>query len=171
LVKYRQLAENQAIGQPAPGSIFHKMVDLDDVRYPGVWVSRLLLSYLPEHPRASSRGRDRNTTASGDIAAAIFTNTVESASQLNHRFAPPTSSTRRPIGFEIPELIPDLVSTVRYTGRESVSSRGRRPDEFLAFIDADHDIPALLDVLRLALRAKQRGLCSATSAANLRPVN
>jgi len=60
----------------------------------------------------------------------------------------------RPIGFEIPDLIPDLVSTVRvHTGRESDLTREiASPGEFgLAFIDADHRHPwPLLDVLRLA---------------------
>jgi hypothetical protein len=62
--------------------------------------------------------------------------------------------TSRPIGFEIPELIPDLVQTVRvHTGRESDVVRDiAKPGEFgLAFIDADHRHPwPLLDVLRLA---------------------
>ncbi len=57
-------------------------------------------------------------------------------------------------GFEIPELIPDLVSTVRvHTGRESDFARevGTRDEFGLAFIDADHRHPwPLLDVLRLA---------------------
>jgi hypothetical protein len=60
----------------------------------------------------------------------------------------------RPIGFEIPDLIPDLVSTVRiHTGRESdVVREIAEPGEFgLGFIDADHRHPwPLLDVLRLA---------------------
>jgi predicted O-methyltransferase YrrM len=60
----------------------------------------------------------------------------------------------RPVGFEIPELIPDLVSTVRvHTQRKSDFARelGAREEFGLAFIDADHRHPwPLLDVLRLA---------------------
>lgn len=60
----------------------------------------------------------------------------------------------RPVGFEIPELIPDLASTVRvHPGRKSDFARELAArDEFgLAFIDADHRHPwPLLDVLRLA---------------------
>ena len=50
----------------------------------------------------------------------------------------------RPIGFEIPELIPDLASTVRvHTERKSdfVRELGRREEFAVAFIDADHRHP------------------------------
>lgn len=60
----------------------------------------------------------------------------------------------RPVGFEIPELIPELVSTVRvHSQRKSdfvrdLSAGGKFG---LGFIDADHRHPwPLLDVLRLA---------------------
>jgi predicted O-methyltransferase YrrM len=60
----------------------------------------------------------------------------------------------RPVGFEIPELIPELASTVRvHTQRKSdfvrdLSAAGKFG---LGFIDADHRHPwPLLDVLRLA---------------------
>ena len=67
----------------------------------------------------------------------------------------------RPIGFEIPGLIPNLVQTIRvHTGRESdVVHEIAARDEFgLAFIDADHRHPwPLLDVLRLAPYLQPRG--------------
>src|SRR5204863_8154811 len=91
------------------------------------------------------------------IAAAIYRQhgdntaiTVETIDSHTHC----SIATTRPIGFEIVELIPDLVSTVRiHTGRESDFVREiASPGEFgLAIIDADHRHRwPLLDVLRLA---------------------
>ncbi|MFN2623674.1 MAG: class I SAM-dependent methyltransferase [Chthoniobacterales bacterium] len=164
-IKYRQLAEE--LGHPdkipAPGEIefLHRMVDLDDVRYPGGIGSRdcffltALISILA--PRRVIEIGTLTGFSTAIIAAAIYhqhgdrsaiaVDTIDSHSHC-------IIDTTRPTGFEIPELIPDLVSTVRvHTGRESDLVREiAAPGEFgLAFIDADHRHPwPLLDVLRLA---------------------
>src|SRR4051794_8997946 len=163
-IKYRQLAEElgHAGKIPAPGEVefLHKMVDLDDVRYPGGIGSRdyffltCLVSILA--PRRVVEIGTLTGFSTAIIAAAV-----------HHQHGPQTGITvetidsqtycsidrSRPIGFEIPGLIPDLVSTVRvHTGRESdVLSEIAEPGEFgLAFIDADHRHPwPLLDVLRI----------------------
>jgi predicted O-methyltransferase YrrM len=165
-IKYRQLAEE--LGRPgkipAPGEVefLHKMVDLDDVRYPGGIGSRdyffltCLVSILAPHRVIEIGTLTGFSTAI--IAAAIDRQhgpasapiTVETIDAHTHC----SIDTTRPIGFEIPGLIPDLASKVRlHTGRESdVVREIARPGEFgLAFIDADHRHPwPLLDVLRLA---------------------
>ena len=164
-IKYRQLAEE--LGRPGkippPGEMdfLHAMVDLDDVRYPGGIGSRdyffltALVSILA--PRRVVEIGTLTGFSTAIIAAAIHrqhgrqdgitvdtidTHTVCSIDQT------------RPIGFEIAELVPDLVSAIRiHTGRESdcVRELARRDEFGLAFIDADHRHPwPLLDVLRLA---------------------
>ena len=179
-IKYRQLAEE--LGRPgkipAPGEMdfLHAMVDLDDVRYPGGIGSRdyffltALVSILA--PRRVIEIGTLTGFSTAIIAAAIHRQhgnalpgtglpgaglppgrtgiTVETIDSHTHCSIDET----RPIGFEIPELIPDLVSTVRvHTGRESdfVRELATRDEFGLAFIDADHRHPwPLLDVLRLA---------------------
>jgi predicted O-methyltransferase YrrM len=164
-IKYRQLAEElgHAGKIPAPGEMdfLHAMVDLDDVRYPGGIGSRdyffltALVSILA--PRRVIEIGTLTGFSTAIIAAAIYRQhgdssgiTVETVDSHTHCSIDNT----RPIGFEIAELIPDLVSTVRvHTGRESDVVRDlATPGEFgLAFIDADHRHPwPLLDVLRLA---------------------
>jgi predicted O-methyltransferase YrrM len=164
-IKYRQLAEELGYpGKiPAPGEVefLHAMVDLEDVRYPGGIGSRdyffltCLVSILA--PRRVIEIGTLTGFSTAIIAAAIYrqhgklnTITVDTIDSHTHC----SIDKSRPIGFEIPELIPDLVSTVRvHTGRESDLVREiAKPGEFgLAFIDADHRHPwPLLDVLRLA---------------------
>lgn len=165
-IKYRQLAEE--LGRPgrvpAPGEMdfLHAMVDLDDVRYPGGIGSRdyffltALVSILTPHRVVEIGTLTGFSTAI--IAAAVhrqhgsdsLTITVDTIDSHTHC----SIDTTRPIGFEIPDLIPDLVSTVRiHTGSESdfVTQIAKRGDFGLAFIDADHRHPwPLLDLLRLA---------------------
>jgi len=173
-IKYRQLAEE--LGHPgkipAPGEVefLHRMVDLDDVRYPGGIGSRdyffltCLVSILA--PRrvieigtltgfstaiiAAAIDRQHGPLSGGGLPSGRNEITVETVD--SHTVC--SIDKTRPIGFEIPELIPDLVSTVRvHTGRESdVVREIAAPGEFgLGFIDADHRHPwPLLDVLRLA---------------------
>ena len=169
-IKYRQLADE--LGHPgkipAPGEMdfLHAMVDRDDIRHPGGIGSRdyffltALVSILA--PRRVVEIGTLTGFSAAIIAAAIDRQygagtpsprdgvTVETIDAHTHC----SIDTTRPIGFEIPELIPDLVSTVRiHTGRESDYLRQiAAPGEFgLAFIDADHRHPwPLLDVLRLA---------------------
>jgi hypothetical protein len=169
-IKYRQLAEELGhIGKvPAPGEVdfLHEMVALDDARYPGGIGSRdcffltCLVSILA--PRRVIEIGTLTGFSTAIIAAAVHRQhgaglpsgrneiTVETIDSQTHCIIDRT----RPIGFEIPELIPDLVSSVRiHTGRESDFVREiAAPGEFgLAFIDADHRHPwPLLDVLRLA---------------------
>ena len=171
-IKYRQLAEELGCpGKiPAPGEMdfLHAMVDLDDVRYPGGIGSRdyffltALVSILA--PRRVIEIGTLTGFSTAIIAAAIYRQhgnksriTVDTIDSHTHCSIDQT----RPIGFEIPELIPDLASTVRvHTGRESDLVRELAAgDEFgLAFIDADHRHPwPLLDVLRLAPYVKNGG--------------
>ena len=164
-IKYRQLAEELGCpGKiPAPGEMdfLHAMVDLDDVRYPGGIGSRdyffltALVSILA--PRRVIEIGTLTGFSTAIIAAAIHRqhgNRSEIAVETIDSHTHCSIDQTRPIGFEIPDLIPDLVSTVRvHTGRESDFVREiASPDEFgLAFIDADHRHPwPLLDVLRLA---------------------
>src|SRR4051812_3050134 len=171
-IKYRQLAEE--LGHPgkipAPGEVdfLHKMVELDDVRYPGGIGSRdyffltCLVSILA--PRRVIEIGTLTGFSTAIIAAAIHHQhgqqpgiAVETIDSHTHCSIDET----RAIGFEIPELIPDLVSMVRvHTGRESdlVSEIATRDEFGLAFIDADHRHPwPLLDVLRLAPYIQSRG--------------
>jgi predicted O-methyltransferase YrrM len=171
-LKYRQLAEElgHAGKVPAPGEIefLHRMVDLDDVRYPGGIGSRdyffltCLVSILA--PRRVIEIGTLTGFSTAIIAAAIYHQhgirdgiTVDTVDSHTHC----SIDTSRPIGFEIAELIPDLVSTVRvHTGRESdVVAEIAAPGEFgLAFIDADHRHPwPLLDLLRLAPYLRKQG--------------
>jgi predicted O-methyltransferase YrrM len=170
--KYRQLAEELGHSGkvPAPGEVdfLHEMVALDDVRYPGGIGSRdyffltALVSILA--PRRVIEIGTLTGFSTAIIAAAIHRQhgknseiTVETIDSHTHCSIDQT----RPIGFEIPELIPDLVSSVRiHTGRESDFVREiAAPGAFgLAFIDADHRHPwPLLDVLRLAPCIKSGG--------------
>jgi hypothetical protein len=173
-IKYRQLAEELGHGGkvPAPGEVdfLHEMVALDDVRYPGGIGSRdyffltCLVSILA--PRrvieigtltgfstaiiAAAIHRQHGTPVAGIDDPGLHEITVETIDSQSHCII----DQKRPIGFEIPDLIPDLVSSVRiHPGRESDFVREiAAPGEFgLAFIDADHRHPwPLLDVLRLA---------------------
>ena len=171
-IKYRQLAEE--LGHPgkipAPGEVefLHRMVALDDVRYPGGIGSRdyffltCLVSILA--PRRVIEIGTLTGFSTAIIAGAVHRQhpdyagiTVDTIDSQTHCIIDES----RPIGFEIPELIPDLVSTVRiHTGRESDIVREiAQPGEFgLAFIDADHRHPwPLLDVLRLAAYVQPSG--------------
>ena len=164
-IKYRHLAEE--LGHPgkipAPREVdfLHEMVALDDVRYPGGIGSRdyffltCLVSILA--PRRVIEIGTLTGFSTAIIAAAIHRQhgirnevTVETIDSDIHC----SIDQSRPIGFEIPKLIPDLLSTVRvHTARESdiVCELGARAKFGLAFIDADHRHPwPLLDVLRLA---------------------
>lgn len=173
--KYRQLATELGYpGKiPAPGELdfLHAMVDLDDVRYPGGIGSRdyffltCLVSILA--PRRVVEIGTLTGFSAAIIAAAIDRQhrhadgaglpagrrqeiTVETIDYHTHCVIDETKE----VGFEIPNLIPDLASSVRiHTQRESDYVRELAAhDEFgLAFIDADHRHPwPLLDVLRLA---------------------
>jgi predicted O-methyltransferase YrrM len=171
-IKYRQLAEE--LGHPgkipAPGEVefLHRMVDHDDVRYPGGIGSRdyffltCLVSILA--PRRVIEIGTLTGFSTAIIAAAIHHQhpdhagiTVDTIDSQTHCII---DESRR-IGFEIPDLIPDLVSTIRiHTSRESdVVREIAKPGEFgLAFIDADHRHPwPLLDILRLAPNLQPRG--------------
>ena len=163
--KYRQLAEE--LGHPgkipAPGEVdfLHAMVDLEGVRYPGGIGSRdyffltCMVSILA--PRRVIEIGTLTGFSAAIIAAAIHRQhgahsgiTVETIDSLTHC----SIDTTRPIGFEIADLVPDLVASVRlHTGRGSDFAReiADRNEFGLAFIDADHRHPwPLLDVLRLA---------------------
>ncbi len=177
-IKYRQLAEELGCAGkvPAPGEMdfLRAMVALDNVRYTGGIGSRdyffltALVSILA--PRRVIEIGTLTGFSTAIIAAAIHRQhgpvvagiddpgipsgrndvTVDTIDSQTHCIIDKT----RPIGFEIPDLVPDLVSSVRiHTGRESDFVREiAAPGEFgLAFIDADHRHPwPLLDVLRLA---------------------
>lgn len=171
-IKYRQLAEELGYpGKiPAAGEMdfLHAMVDLDEVRYPGGIGSRdyffltALVSILA--PRRVIEIGTLTGFSTAIIAAAIYRQhgnnsaiTVETIDSHTHCSIDKT----RPIGFEIPDLIPELASTVRvHTGHESdlVRELAARHEFGLAFIDADHRHPwPLLDVLRLAPCVKDGG--------------
>lgn len=169
-IKYRQLAaELDHPGKiPAPGELdfLHAMVDRDDIRHPGGIGSRdyffltALVSILAPH-RVVEIGTLTGFSAA-IIAAAIHRQHGAGTPSCRPRITVETIDAHtycsidetRPIGFEIPELIPDLVSTVRvHTDRHSdfVREIATRDEFGLAFIDADHRHPwPLLDVLRLA---------------------
>ncbi len=166
-IKYRQLAEELGAPGKIPASgetdFLHAMVDRDQVRYPGGIGSRdyffltALLSILA--PRRVIEIGTLTGFSTAIIAAAVHRQhgtdsgdgiTVETIDCHTHCSIEPS----RPIGFEIGELVPDLVSTVRvHTGVDSnfVREIAARGEFGLAFIDADHRHPwPLLDVLRLA---------------------
>lgn len=171
-LKYRQLAaELDHPGKiPAREEIefLHRMVALDGVRYPGGIGSRdyffltCMVSILA--PRRVVEIGTLTGFSTAIIAAAIHhqhgirdqvtVETVDSQTQCS-------IDQSRPIGFEIPDLIPDLVSTVRiHSGRESdiVAEIAGRGKFGLAFVDADHRHPwPLLDLLRLAPWIESRG--------------
>lgn len=172
-IKYRQLAEElgRAGKIPARGEVefLHKMVDLDDVRYPGGIGSRdyffltCLVSILA--PRRVIEIGTLTGFSTAIIAAAIDRQhgagsppiTVDTVDAHTHC----SIDTTRAIGFEIPDLVPDLVSRIRvHAGRESDIVREiAAPGEFgLAFIDADHRHPwPLLDLLQLAPYVQRSG--------------
>ena len=155
---------------PPPGELdfLHAMVGREHARYPGGISARdyffltALVSILA--PRRVIEIGTLTGFSTAIIAAAIHRQHGNSGG-----ISVETIDTRaqciidetRPVGFEIPELIPDLVSTVRvHTRRESDFARelGARDEFGLAFIDADHRHPwPLLDVLRLAPYVQSRG--------------
>jgi predicted O-methyltransferase YrrM len=180
--KYRELATELGYAGkvPPPGELdfLHAMVEKENARYPGGISSRdyffltALVSIIAprrvveigtltgfsaaiiaaaihrQHPTPvipseveGPRGRSR------DPASPI---TIETIDALTYCLIDETKE----VGFEIPNLIPDLASTVRiHTGHESdyVRELAARDELGLAFIDADHRHPwPLLDVLRLA---------------------
>src|ERR1700730_12722183 len=118
---------------PPPGEqdFLHAMEHLDDVRYPGGIGARdfffltALVSILA--PRRVIEIGTLTGFSAAIIAAAIHREhgdsgeiSVETIDALTHCIVDET----RPIGFEIPELIPDLASTVRvHTGRKSDFAR------------------------------------------------
>ncbi|MDP9004510.1 MAG: class I SAM-dependent methyltransferase, partial [Verrucomicrobiota bacterium] len=171
-IKYRELAAELGCPEkiPAHGEMdfLHAMVDLDDVRYPGGIGSRdyffltALVSILA--PRRVMEIGTLTGFSAAIIAAAIYRQHGKrdgiSVETLDLRTECSIDETRK-IGFEIPELIPDLASTVRvHTQRESDFARelGARDEFGLAFIDADHRHPwPLLDVLRLAPYVQRGG--------------
>src|SRR5205814_3122271 len=127
--KYRTLAAELGHTRkiPPPGELdfLHAMVDLEDVRYPGGIGSRdyffltCLLSILA--PRRVIEIGTLTGFSTAIIAAAIDRQhhdrtriTVDTIDSHTHCIIDESRLT----GFEIPELIPDLVSTVRvHTGR------------------------------------------------------
>jgi predicted O-methyltransferase YrrM len=144
------------------------MVDLDEVRYPGGIGSRdyffltALVSILA--PRRVIEIGTLTGFSTAIIAAAIYRqhgNKSDIAVETIDVHTHCSIDTTRRIGFEIPQLIPDLVSTVRvHAGRESdlVRDLAEREEFGLAFIDADHRHPwPLLDVLRIAPWVKGGG--------------
>lgn len=176
-IKYRQLA--QELGYPgkipAPGELdfLHAMVALEDARYPGgisscdYFFLTALVSILA--PRRVLEIGTLTGFSTAIIAAATHRQhgaglptapagiSVETIDAQTHCIIDETKE----VGFEIPKLIPELVSTVRvHTGRESDFARElAKPNEFgLAFIDADHRHPwPLLDVLRVAPYLQKAG--------------
>jgi hypothetical protein len=176
-IKYRQLA--QELGYPgkipAPGELdfLHAMVALEDARYPGgisscdYFFLTALISILA--PRKVLEIGTLTGFSTAIIAAAVHRQhgtglppvpaeiSVETIDAQTHCIIDETKE----VGFEIPKLIPELVSTVRvHTGRESNFARElATPNEFgLAFIDADHRHPwPLLDVLRVAPYVQKAG--------------
>ncbi|MDP9099225.1 MAG: hypothetical protein M3N48_09575, partial [Verrucomicrobiota bacterium] len=123
-IKYRQLAEELGHSGkvPAPGEVdfLHEMVALDDVRYPGGIGSRdyffltCLVSILA--PRRVIEIGTLTGFSTAIIAAAIYRqhrNRNEVSVETIDSDTYCSIDQSRPIGFEIPELIPDLVSTVR----------------------------------------------------------
>jgi cephalosporin hydroxylase len=171
-VKYRQLATE--LGHPgklpAPGEMdfLHAMVDLDDVRYPGGIGSRDYFFLTALVSILAPRRVVEIGTLTG-FSAAIIAAAIHRQHGKRDGFAVETIDVRthcsidetKKVGFEIPELIPDLASTVRvHTRRESdcVRELGARDEFGLAFIDADHRHPwPLLDVVRLAPYVKGGG--------------
>jgi predicted O-methyltransferase YrrM len=164
-IKYRTLAT--VLGHtgkiPAPGELdfLHAMVDRDEVRFPGGIGSRDYFFLTALVSILAPRRVIEIGTLTG-FSAAIIAAAIHRQHGGGERISLETIDTHthcsidltRPIGFEIPELIPDLASTVRvHTGHGSdfVRELAASEDFGLAFIDADHRHPwPLLDVLRLA---------------------
>jgi predicted O-methyltransferase YrrM len=170
--KYKTLAALLGhVGKiPPPGEIefLQQMVARESARYPGGISSRdyffltALVSILA--PRRVLEIGTLTGFSAAIIAAAIHRQhgrtggiSIETIDYCTQCLIDET----RPVGFEIPELIPDLASTVRvHTRRKSDFVRDLAADgEFgLAFIDADHRHPwPLLDMLRLAPYLKKGG--------------
>lgn len=153
--KYATLATvlGHAGKTPPPGEqdFLHAMESLDDVRYPGGIGARdfffltALVGILA--PRRVIEIGTLTGFSAAIIAAAIHRqhgNSSEVSVETIDASAQCIVDETRPIGFEIPELIPELASTVRvHTGRKSDFARelGAREEFGLAFIDADHLIP------------------------------
>jgi predicted O-methyltransferase YrrM len=170
--KYAALAAGLGfVGKtPPPGELdfLHAMVALEDTRHPGgisaqdYFFLTALVSILA--PRRAVEIGTLTGFSAAIIAAAIYrqhgsrdeilVETIDLSSQC-------IVEETRPTGFEIPRLIPDLVSTVRvHTRRDSdfVRELGAREEFGLAFIDADHRHPwPLLDVIRLAPYVQSAG--------------
>jgi methyltransferase family protein len=170
--KYRTLATflGRAGKAPPPGELefLHRMVAREGNRYPGGISSRdyffltALVSILA--PRRVVEIGTLTGFSAAIIAAAIHRQhpdsraiSVETIDVCSQCIIDET----RPTGFEIPELIPEIASTVRvHTGRKSDFARELATGgEFgLAFIDADHRHPwPLLDLVRLAACVQSRG--------------
>jgi predicted O-methyltransferase YrrM len=163
--KYRTLATflGHAGKVPPPGEIefLQEMVKREGARHPGGIGARdyffltALVSILA--PRRVIEIGTLTGFSAAIIAAAVHRQHGNSSGISVETIDASTQciiDETRPVGFEIPELIPGLVSTVRvHTQRKSdfVRELGT-PEKFdLAFIDADHRHPwPLLDVLRLA---------------------
>lgn len=163
--KYRILAT--ALGHegriPPPGEVefLRRMVEREQVRPPGgisaqdYFFLTALVSVLAPH-RVIEIGTLTGFSAA-IIAAAIYrqhgkteaisVETIDASAQC-------IVEETRPVGFAIPELVPELASTVRvHPQRKSdfVRDLAAAGKFGLAFIDADHRHPwPLLDVLRLA---------------------
>jgi predicted O-methyltransferase YrrM len=155
---------------PPPGEIefLHAMVAREGARHPGGIGARdyffltALVSILA--PRRVIEIGTLTGFSAAIIAAAVHRqhrNSSEISVETIDASAQCIIDETRPVGFEIPELIPDLVSTVRvHTRRKSDFARelGAREEFGLAFIDADHRHPwPLLDVLRLAPYVQSSG--------------
>jgi predicted O-methyltransferase YrrM len=163
--KYRTLAAvlGHAGKIPPPGELefLHAMMDREDIRYPGGIGARdyffltALVSILA--PRRVIEIGTLTGFSAAIIAAAIHRQHGNSDEIMVETIDTHTQciiDETRPVGFELPELIPDLASTVRvHTGCKSDYARelAAREEFGLAFIDADHRHPwPLLDVLQLA---------------------
>lgn len=162
---------------PPPGEIdfLHQMAELEGARYPGGIGARdyffltALVSILA--PRRVIEIGTLTGFSAAIIAAAIHRQHAPEKSVIPSEVEGPRGATgitvetidaltyclideTKEVGFEIPNLVPDLASTVRiHTGRQSdfVRVLAARDEFRLAFIDADHRHPwPLLDVLRLA---------------------
>jgi predicted O-methyltransferase YrrM len=174
-IQYRELAAE--LGYPGkvppPGELdfLRRMAEQEGARYPGGIGARdyffltALVSILA--PRRVVEIGTLTGFSAAIIAAAIHRQHGADKTPLDPRPSSPLPTVEtidaltyclidetREVGFEIPNLIPDLASTVRiHTGHESdfVRELAARDELRLAFIDADHRHPwPLLDVLRLA---------------------
>ena len=148
------------IPPPSEMDFLHAMVDRDDIRHAGGIGSRDYFFLTAMVSILAPRRVIEIGTLTG-FSAAVIAAAIHRQHGNNGGIAVETVDTRthcsidetRLVGFEIPELIPDLISTVRvHTGRDSEFAQelGAHEKFGLAFIDADHRHPwPLLDVLRL----------------------